>query len=51
MHFHLAATTAKAIRVLPVAAAAMAFSLLPPAPDAAAQTWGTWAGPSGTYTV
>jgi len=38
MTFHLAAAPAKAIKVLPVIAAAIAFTLLPPAPSAGAQT-------------
>jgi len=41
MSFHLAAAPAKAIKVLPVLAAAMAFSLLPPAPSAEAQVRNT----------
>jgi len=41
MSFHLAAAPAKAIKVLPVLAAAMAFSLLPPAPSAGAADFTT----------
>ena len=51
MHFHLAATTAKAIKVLPVMAVALAFSLLPAAPEAAAQGFGSFWQSTGVVTT